>query len=173
MKQEKIENASVLAFEKKLANSDAIMFSGQWNNRSQMNCWAPLKLQTKAIRGTISNRLKKALADDPAKIDAEVDKANLQEIDIAALPFDCDTLKISFTLRVLGNLPIPSVCNKPVYQKVLVSKINGYIEEHGFGALATRYAENIANGRFLWRKRVGAENIDVHVKRLEDDVSKS
>ena len=41
--------------------------------------------------------------------------------------------------------------------------IEGYIAEHGFGALAARYAENLANGRFLWRNRVGAEKIAVRV----------
>ncbi len=46
---------------------------------------------------------------------------------------------------------------------MLVDKINHYIEEHRFSALAVRYAENIANGRFLWRNRVGAEQVEVQV----------
>ena len=36
----------------------------------------------------------------------------------------------------------------------------------GFRELARRYAANIANARFLWRNRVGAENIEVQVKAL-------
>ena len=125
--------------------------------------WQPIKLQEKAVRGTISNRLKNAKNTDPAKLDAEIQKANLQLVDVAALPFDADTLNVRFTLRVLGNLSSPSVCNNPDYQAVLVDKINHYIEEHRFSALAARYAENIANGRFLWRNRVGAEQVEVHV----------
>ncbi|HHH1968736.1 TPA: type I-F CRISPR-associated protein Csy3, partial [Yersinia enterocolitica] len=120
-----------------------------------------------------SNRLKNAIASDPAKLDTEIQKANLQRVDVAALPFDADTLKVCFTLRVLGNLAVPSVCNDQDYQSELASVINGYIAEQGFTVLAARYAENLANGRFLWRNRVGADALKVCVtgknKRWEFD----
>jgi len=87
-----IKTASVLAFERKLANSDAVLFSGNWEGTE----WQPIKIQEKAVRGTISNRLKNALASDPAKLDAEIQKANLQRVDVAALPADADTLKMTF-----------------------------------------------------------------------------
>jgi CRISPR-associated protein Csy3 len=32
----------------------------------------------------------------------------------------------------------------------------------------SRYAYNLANGRFLWRNRVGAEQVEVHVRRVQD-----
>lgn len=153
-----IKTASVLAFERKLSNSDAMMYAGNWG---QTDNWQPIIIKEKAVRGTISNRLKNALASDPAKLDAEIQKANLQRVDVAALPFDTDTLKMSFTLRVLGNLATPSVCNDQEYQAELASVINGYISEQSFSVLAARYAENLANGRFLWRNRVGAEDIKV------------
>ncbi|WP_445493922.1 type I-F CRISPR-associated protein Csy3 [Photorhabdus sp. SF281] len=162
MSKSTIKTASVLAFERKLSNSDAIMFAGNWEQNGGE--WKPIAIQEKAVRGTISNRLKNALTSDPAKLDAEIQKANLQRVDVAALPFDADTLKVSFTLRVLGNLAIPSVCNDQDYQAELANVINGYIAEHGFKTLAARYAENLANGRFLWRNRVGAEEIKVCVK---------
>ncbi|WP_048901950.1 type I-F CRISPR-associated protein Csy3, partial [Yersinia pseudotuberculosis] len=153
-----IKTASVLAFERKLSNSDAMMYAGNWG---QTDNWQPIIIKEKAVRGTISNRLKNALASDPVKLDAEIQKANLQRVDVAALPFDTDTLKMSFTLRVLGNLATPSVCNDQEYQAELASVINGYISEQSFSVLAARYAENLANGRFLWRNRVGAEDIKV------------
>ncbi|WP_444823374.1 type I-F CRISPR-associated protein Csy3 [Yersinia pseudotuberculosis] len=153
-----IKTASVLAFERKLSNSDAMMYAGNWG---QTDNWQPIIIKEKAVRGTISNRLKNALASDPVKLDAEIQKANLQRVDVAALPFDTDTLKMSFTLRVLGNLVTPSVCNDQEYQAELASVINGYISEQSFSVLAARYAENLANGRFLWRNRVGAEDIKV------------
>ncbi|ETS30100.1 type I-F CRISPR-associated protein Csy3 [Photorhabdus temperata] len=162
MSKSTIKTASVLAFERKLSNSDAIMFAGNWEQISGE--WKPIVIQEKAVRGTISNRLKNALTSDPAKLDAEIQKANLQRVDVAALPFDADTLKVSFTLRVLGNLAMPSVCNDQDYQAELANVINGYIAEHGFKTLAARYAENLANGRFLWRNRVGAEEVKVRVK---------
>ncbi|OMQ21353.1 MULTISPECIES: type I-F CRISPR-associated protein Csy3 [Serratia] len=156
-----IKTASVLAFERKLANSDAMLYAGNWEQQGE---WRPVEIQEKAVRGTISNRLKNAIASDPAKLDAEIQKANLQRVDVAALPFDCDTLKVSFTLRVLGNLAVPSVCNDQEYQAELANVINGYMAEQGFGELAARYAANLANGRFLWRNRVGADAIKVCVK---------
>lgn len=155
-----IKTASVLAFERKLANSDAMMYAGNWG---QEDGWQAIAIQEKAVRGTISNRLKNAIASDPAKLDAEIQKANLQRVDVAALPFDADTLKVSFTLRVMGNLATPSVCNDQEYQAELAKVIEGYIAEQGLGELAARYAENLANGRFLWRNRVGAEAIQVRV----------
>ena len=155
-----IKTASVLAFERKLANSDAVLFSG---NR-EGNSWQPVLIQEKAVRGTISNRLKNALTSAPAKLDAEIQKANLQIVDVASLPADADTLKMCFSLRVLGNLATPSVCNDRQYQEALQATIEGYISEFGFNELALRYATNLANGRFLWRNRIGAEHIRVVVK---------
>ncbi|WP_227318998.1 type I-F CRISPR-associated protein Csy3 [Cedecea davisae] len=159
-KNSTIKTASVLAFERKLANSDALLFAGIWQGDS----WQAVRVQEKAVRGTISNRLKNAIASDPTKMDAEIQKANLQRVDVAALPADADTLKMAFSLRVLGNLATPSVCNDRAYQVELENVINGYIAEHGFAELALRYASNLANGRFLWRNRVGAEHIRIVVK---------
>lgn len=170
MASSSIKTASVLAFEKKLANSDAVMYSGKWENRTDENAWNPIVLQEKAVRGTISNRLKNAIQSDPLKLDAEIQKANLQIVDIASLPIDCDTLKVCFTLRVLGGLSTPSVCNNQAYQSLLEGKINKYIEEYDFTELSFRYANNLANGRFLWRNRIGAKDIEVKVS-LDDGTS--
>ncbi|MGF1873429.1 type I-F CRISPR-associated protein Csy3 [Photobacterium indicum] len=152
-----LKTPSVLAFEAKLLPSDALMFAGNW----EKNEWAPIIVGEKAVRGTISNRLKAAMANDPAKLDAEVSKANLQTVDIAALDHQSDTLKLQFTLRVLSELHVPSTCNSPEYQQALAEKIQAYQQEDGFAELAKRYAQNIANGRFLWRNRVGAEKVMV------------
>lgn len=161
-----IKTASVLAFERKLANSDAVMHSGNWQQRVSSENWQSIGIRSKDVRGTISNRLKNTIQSDPAKLDAEIQKANLQRVDVAALPCDADTLKVSFSLRVLGNLAQPSACNDPDYQTALAAIINGYVNAHGFDELAARYATNIANGRFLWRNRVGAEAVEVRVKHI-------
>lgn len=158
-----IKTASVLAFERKLATSDAMMYAGNWLGDN----WQPIEIQEKAVRGTISNRLKNAIASDSTKLDAEIQKANLQRVDTAALPADADTLKVLFTLRVLGNLATPSVCNDMAYQNAIQQTIEGYISEHGFAELARRYAANLANGRFLWRNRIGAEQVQVSVSAQE------
>ena len=165
-KEKQLKTASVLAFESKLANSDAIMMSGNW---ADIKCldnsekWTAIGIHEKSVRGTISNRLKSTdpKFKNPAKLDQEVTKANLQTVDNAALPFDADTLKVSFTLRVLGDLSTPSACNDPDYQEKLSATINAYIKDKKFKELANRYATNIANGRFLWRNRVCAEEIKI------------
>ncbi|KOO04494.1 type I-F CRISPR-associated protein Csy3 [Vibrio nereis] len=156
----KLTTPSVLAFESKLACSDALMYAGNWQQRDKVEAWHPISVIEKAVRGTISNRVKGAKA---SKIDAEVEKANLQTVDNAALPFDADTLKLEFTLRVLGDLSTPSTCNNPDYQTALAAMIRQYVENNGFKVVAHRYASNLANGRFLWRNRVGAEAVEVRI----------
>ncbi len=158
-----IKTASVLAFERKLATSDAVLYAGNW----QGDAWQPIILQEKAVRGTISNRLKNAVSSDPAKLDAEIQKPNLQLVDTAALAADTDTLKVVFTLRVLGDLATPSVCNDMAYQEALAATISEYVRETGFSELALRYATNLANGRFLWRNRIGAEAVQITVRTGE------
>ncbi len=74
MAKSTIKTASVLAFERKLANSDALMFAGGWGNQDDYKGWKPLAINSKDVRGTISNRLKNSVASDPAKLDAEVQK---------------------------------------------------------------------------------------------------
>jgi CRISPR-associated protein Csy3 len=159
MAEIKLKTPSVLAFEAKLVPSDALMFAGNWEQQE----WQPIQVGEKAVRGTISNRLKAATANDPTKLDAEVSKANLQTVDIAALAHNTDTLKVVFTLRVLSGLETPSTCNNPDYQAALAEKIQQYQNNVSFAELAQRYAFNIASARFLWRNRVGAENVKVVV----------
>ncbi|MGY8900230.1 MAG: type I-F CRISPR-associated protein Csy3 [Paraglaciecola sp.] len=159
MAEVKLKTPSVLAFEAKLVPSDALMFAGNWEQKA----WQPIQVGEKAVRGTISNRLKAATANDPTKLDAEVSKANLQTVDIAALAHSTDTLKVVFTLRVLSNLATPSTCNNPDYQAELAEKIKQYQTDVSFEELSKRYAFNIASARFLWRNRVGAENVKVVV----------
>lgn len=171
--QKKLKTASVLAFESKLANSDAIMLSGEWNKIHDSTQWQPIAIVEKSVRGTISNRLKSTdpKFKDPAKLDQVVTNANIQTVDNAALPFNADTLKVSFTLRVLGELSTPSACNDPAYQAKLKTTVEQYINTHGFSELALRYASNIANGRFLWRNRVSAEEITIKVNINSEELS--
>lgn len=152
--------ASVLAFEKKLVPSDGYFYGTSWDNRAEQTA---LKLIEKSVRGTISNRLKPAVAGDPMKLNAEVEKANLQKVDACSLGESQDTLKVSFSLKVLGGVEKPSACNNETFFKSYETVAKDYIQQYGFTELAKRYALNIANGRFLWRNRVGAEKVEVVV----------
>jgi CRISPR-associated protein Csy3 len=162
-----LKTASVLAFERKLDPSDALLSGGNWAARGASHDWAPIALRGKSVRGTISNRLKGG-ATDPAKLDAAIQNPNLQTVDVATLPADADTLKAQFTLRVLAGTGQPSACNDAAYRQKLLATVAGYVKQHGFAELAKRYAANLANGRFLWRNRIGAEQVEVTVAQIKD-----
>ncbi|MFG6665618.1 type I-F CRISPR-associated protein Csy3 [Halomonas sp. HNIBRBA4712] len=165
-KNDTLKTASVLAFERKLDPSDALFTAGSWEARSEAAHWPPVPVREKSVRGTISNRLK-AKDQDPLKLDAAIENPNLQTVDVAALPHDADTLAVRFTLRVLSGAGTPSACNNAAYQKKLKQTVEGYVSEHGFDELAHRYACNLANGRFLWRNRIGAEMVEVVVSQMK------
>ena len=160
-----LKTASVLAFERKLDPSDALFFSGRWEARST-DTWAPIAVREKSVRGTASHRPKSKGGADPAKLDMKFESPNPQLVDVATLPAAADTLKVIFTLRVLGGAGTPSACNNADYQTKLLNTVKGYVSAQGFGELARRYACNLANGRFLWRNRVGAEQVEVQIAQL-------
>jgi CRISPR-associated protein Csy3 len=69
---------------------------------------------------------------------------------------------------VLSGAGVPSACNSAAYQQKLKTVVDSYASTAGFATLAQRYASNLANGRFLWRNRVGAEMVEVQVRHLQD-----
>jgi len=166
----KENSVSVLAFEKKLVASDGYMYGTTWDNKQDI---VPLVIQEKSVRGTISNRLKKAIQDDPMKLNAEVEKPNLQRVDACALEPEHDTLALNFTLKVLGGVTEPSACNNPLFKQTYTQAAQDYIDNEGFIELARRYAINIANARFLWRNRIGVESIEVKVDAKNKAVDKN
>lgn len=158
-----LSTATVLAFERHFDVSDGLFFQTKWNHKNQPQ--EVIRNIEKSVRGTISNRLKTAMIKDPLKLNSEIEKANLQKVDMAALDHENDTLVVKWTCKVLPFTGTPCVCNDANYQVKLEETIRGYINQNGFTELARRYAMNIANARFLWRNRMGAENIEVLVKQ--------
>jgi CRISPR-associated protein Csy3 len=88
-------------------------------------------------------------------------------VDVATLPSNADTLRVSFTLRVLAGTGTPSACNDAAYQQRLQETVKSYVSAYGFTELSRRYAFNLANGRFLWRNRYGAEQIQIRISLLK------
>ncbi len=162
MAKKKEKPVSVLAYEKKIVPSDGYMYGAKWEERHERA--TPLALIEKSVKGTISNRFKKSLKAE--KLDAEVEKANLQTVDGCALGEHQDTLKLSFTLKILSGVEHPSSCNNAEFNKKYTEVAKNYIRKYKFTELAKRYATNIANARFLWRNRIGAEDIEVVVRLL-------
>lgn len=161
-----LKTASVLAFERNFDLSDGIF---RQKNSSDLNApELPIKITEKTVRGTISNRLKTAVANDPAKLDAEIIKANPQTVDVAMLNADYDTLTAKWTLKILPFSGKPCVCNNLAYQEKVMATVAEYLSEIGTLTLAERYAANIANARWLWRNRIGASKINVKVSKETD-----
>ncbi len=165
--KDKLATASVLAFERKLDPSDATFHAGAWESRATSHTWEPIVIREKSVRGTIGNRLK-SKDQEPSRLDAAIEAPNLQTVDVATLPPYCDTLKLEFTLRVLPGAGVPAACNSVNYKSRLQTVVQAYVGEHGFAVLARRYATNLANGRFLWRNRVGAQSAEVVVELLQE-----
>jgi len=164
------DKVTVLAFEKKLVPSDGYMYGTQWEKRNEAT---PLQLIEKSVRGTISNRLDKATKGDPVKLNAKVESPNLQTVDACALAPEQDTLKLNFTLKILGGVQQPSACNNVLFKQSYSSAVRDYTAKTGFKELGKRYAINLANARFLWRNRVGTENIEVQVKAFNKDAQQT
>lgn len=169
MNKAKITTATVLAFERNFDISDAIFAQ---RNCAEASVASPVIVTEKSVRGTISNRLKNAVASDPIKLDAEIQKPNPQKIDIAALDSDKDTLVVKWSCKVLPFTGKPSVCNDMDYQEKLVKTTQSYIQQQGMQPLAKRYAINILNGRWLWRNRMGAEQISITATYKDDNNKK-
>lgn len=163
----KVKLPSVLAYEKKLVTSNGTMFATKWDNRE--NEKVPLSIISKSVKGTISNRLKPTDAKDPAKLKKMIENANLQIVDSCTLPMGYDTLHLFFTLKVLGNIDNPSSCNDEEFKQKYIKLVQSFRKGNNFSELGLRYALNIANGRFLWRNRVGSDNIEVRVKDLNNN----
>ncbi|QCR85496.1 type I-F CRISPR-associated protein Csy3 [Moraxella osloensis] len=162
MAKTELKTASVLAFERVLDISDASFWQKDSQNADSQA--SIVTVQEKSVRGTISNRLKNAVANDPAKLDAETQKANLQRVDSSSLDESNDTLIAKFTCKVLPFTGKPNVCNDQDYQQALLAVVADYQQSQGISELAKRYATNIVNARWLWRNRVGAEKITVTVR---------
>lgn len=152
---------SVLAFDRKLESSDALMYSGNWCDFKDDKKWVPIALFNRRNRAVKSN-FKQEVLNDEELLQKEITEANLSWGDDAALAHNHDTLKVSFSLRVVSGIDKPSVCNDQTFEDRFRNKIKSYVNS-GLTELAQRYAYNIANGRFLWRNRVGSLNVNVVV----------
>ncbi|WP_351077135.1 type I-F CRISPR-associated protein Csy3 [Shewanella sp. CAL98-MNA-CIBAN-0140] len=152
---------AVIAFDRKLEPSDALMYSGNWESIASDNSWQEIELFDRRNRAVHSNFSQEVL-DDENELQKMMAKPNLAWGDDAALSHEHDTLKLSFTLRVVSGLSRPSACNDVDFEAAYKEKIHVYVQSN-MGNLSSRYAYNIANGRFLWRNRVGAQEIKIVV----------
>lgn len=114
----------------------------------------PITIEEVTVRGSISDY--KSGTGENLK---NIDKPNIQTIEVAQLPIDVDTFKLRFSLTVLAHALRPNACNEPQFQQQLISFIENYAAKKGLHFLAERYVENIINGRWLWRNRYAKDLI--------------
>lgn len=153
---------SVLAFSRKIEPSDGLMQAGIWSSdigKLHSQTWRNIELHDKSNRGVKSQY---GVADE------EKHQPNPVRGDDASLPHDLDTLKVYFTVKFLGDIAKATANNKPEFGEKLVTVFQTYQDEIGFVPLARRYAYNLANGRFLWRNRIGAESVIVRIYDTEN-----
>lgn len=165
---EKLKTASVLSFARSLDISDAIFFQKNADKQTEST---PVEIREKSVRGTISNRLSSKIAKDEDKVDAKVDKANLQTVDVASLDHDKDTLMVQWSCKVLPFSVEPNVCNSISYKEKLATTLSTYVTEHQFTELSKRYAANILNGRWLWRNRFNAGTVKITIEVNLDETN--
>lgn len=152
---------SVLAFSRKIEPSDGLMQAGLWENKNDNNAWQNIELHDKRNRATKSQY---GVADE------EKIQPNIVWGDDANLPHDLDTLKVTFTVKFLGNISqAVTYSDKPIgFMEGLQTAYQNYQKDVGLLPLAKRYAQNLANARFLWRNRIGAEQIEVKITDTEN-----
>jgi len=163
-----IKLPSLLSFDRKLETSDALMYSGKWEdvpkypinedekNSNLIETWKKIQISPRYNRSTQG-------AEGTSDVNKTAPNPVSSGNDDANLLSGNDTLKVSFTMRVIGNVGLPFACNDPDFEKAIKAKVKKFKDSTKLQTLAHRYAYNIANGRFLWRNRVCAENIEVHV----------
>ena len=151
---------SVLAFSRKIEPSDGMMQAGLWKNKSDDKAWQNIELVEKRNRGTKSFY--------GVKTEDEMKHANPVFGDDASLPHELDTLKVTFTIKFLGNLDQAVANNRPEFMEKLQNAYQSYQQTVGLLPLAKRYAQNLANARFLWRNRVGTEQIEVKISDTDN-----
>ncbi|MGL5908078.1 MAG: type I-F CRISPR-associated protein Cas7f/Csy3, partial [Shewanella sp.] len=115
---------SMLSFERKLETSDALMFSGEWSNITSAEKWKDIQITKRQNRSTQSAHGTK----DEDKIKPNPVSSNSDD---ANLPLQHDTLKVSFSMRVVGNLGVPFGCNLPAFGNSIKTKVMEFKQSAG------------------------------------------
>lgn len=151
-----VEIPSILSFCRCINTTDALMHAKSWGGTKK----TPIPVLEKTVRGVISNRIKK-----DSDLEKSIENPNIQRVDYAILPQDCDTLVISYRLQI-NKLSGPDACNDEGARVRIEEMIREYMESGRITDVACRYAANVANARWTWRNFVSAESAEVVVDRV-------
>lgn len=156
MAKSKIKIPAIVTRNRIINPSHASMSQVSWVQRDSMKP-VPLGIIDTTVVGVKANRVTGKAQE------IKETNANIKRLDMCELGPDYDTLRVDLTIKVLSGVDEFEACSDASFAKIYTGLIKDYSNKFGFGELAYRYALNIASARFLWRNRVGAENIEVRV----------
>lgn len=145
---------NMLSFARSFELSEALMYGKTVEGKL-----IPIEVVLTGLRGQSSQA--KLNNEKPGA--SKAGKSNPQMVEIAYLPINCESLVIRAALRVIPNATQPWSTDNAESYDAFVELARAYADNGGFLALAARYVENIANGRFAWRNRSLSEKGSVEV----------
>ncbi len=128
---------------------------------------APLPYTSRVVLGRKEGS-KSAYKDD-GQIDVDVTEDSLaqgnpHEVDFCCVPYGAESIECEFSVSFASSLRKPYKCSDPKVKRTLVQLIKLYEQKVGWEELATRFLENICNGRWLWRNNERAYYTSISMK---------
>lgn len=151
-------DTGMLAFERSLQVSEALMFGARTNDKGD-RVKTPVIVVEKGVRGATGSYF--ASEADRKK---KAGNANIQTVEAAYLPVGCDELLIEFMVRVLPGSVRPSACDDRAVAAKYQELSAIYAARSGYETLAARYVWNILNGRVAWRNAFQTDSARVHIR---------
>lgn len=162
------KSPAVLAFQRGIDISDGMFFNVDENGNE-----TPLMVNRHGIRCT-QNVNKKSTKDESVASAATAEEVrNLQITDSAKTSSDAVGINVRFGLKIMSlDNALHSIADAKgkggvdltAFKASIVDFNNRSKGSNGLSEVARRYARNLANGRWLWRNRNRAINIEVLVK---------
>lgn len=140
----------MLSFARSLQISEGLFWGTRWKDGGWRE---PVEVIERGVRGQSSEYN----TTNPGK-------SNPQVVEAASVPLGCDTIRLEFGLSVTPQAGKPWACDKAEVGEAYERLVEGYAAKKGFEVLAESYLWNIANGRFAWRNRFLADDMQVVVE---------
>ncbi len=147
---------AVLATQRTYALSDAVMY----NTFDNENKRTPVNVTRHGVRATNNTPPKKSI---DGVVD-EKDVRNLQIVDSAKLDYQSSGMQVEFNIsffKLEKSLSSVAGENDQALRNSFYDFCDRAYKSEGIFEVACRYARNILNGRWLWRNRMIASEVDV------------
>lgn len=153
-----IKLPSVVSLKRTVVITDGFMSSLLKDGSSKL-----VDVTRHGIRGTQN------LIGDLMKEEKDLQVSNIQQTDTAKLDANAVAMRVEFAMRFLPIASAFAACSDKdtsiaeSFRKSVEKFAERSVNSAGLREVASRYARNIANGRWLWRNRAIAESIKVSV----------